>query len=159
MRHVVVDARVAGLERVRRRRAKRAQMNVAFFKEKWPRGNFGLYQRFLGAEIKDPRPRAFVGLSDGERLAVKNFGKLARRIFDVAENTAFRWTDADTRGLEPVLDAIRTEVAFFRRARVRIDEQLIVGTRDHARAASDARVAVQIDDAVVASKERVRRTD
>ena len=43
--------------------------------------------------------------------------------------------------------------------RVRIDEQLIVGARDHAGAAADARVAVQIDDAVAALEERVGRAN
>src|SRR5262249_8719704 len=39
------------------------------------------------------------------------------------------------------------------------DEELIVGTGDHARAAADAHVAVEIDDAVATLEERTRRAD
>src|SRR4029078_10854384 len=58
-----------------------------------------------------------------------------------------------------VLDTVRAEVALLRCMGVRIDEKLIVRAGDHAGAAADARVAVQIDDAVGTFEERVGRTD
>src|SRR5690606_4232984 len=51
------------------------------------------------------------------------------------------------------------EVALLGRARVGVDEQLIVRARRHARAAADARLAVEVDDAVAPFEQRVRRTD
>jgi hypothetical protein len=62
-------------------------------------------------------------------------------------------------GQQIVLDAVRAEVALLRRPRVRIDEQLIVRARDHARPAADAGVRVQIDDPVAALEQRVGRAD
>src|SRR5437879_208426 len=58
-----------------------------------------------------------------------------------------------------VLGPIRAEVAFLRSVRVRIDVALIVRARDHAGPASNAAVAVEIDDAVAALVERVGRAD
>jgi hypothetical protein len=43
--------------------------------------------------------------------------------------------------------------------RVRVDEELIVGARLHARAAPDAGVAVEVDDPVAPLEQRVSRTD
>src|SRR5262249_12038693 len=102
---------------------------------------------------------ALLGLAHGDRLTLRDARDLARWIVEIAEDPAFGGADADARGQQLVLDAVRAEVALLGRMRVRIDEQLIVGTRGHARAAADARVAVKIHDAVAALEERVGRAD
>ncbi len=84
---------------------------------------------------------------------------LAFRIVEVAEDAAFGRADAHARRLQLVLDAVCAEVALLGGPGVRIDEELIVRTGGHARAAADADRAVQIDDAVTAFEERVGRTD
>jgi hypothetical protein len=53
---------------------------------------------------------------------------------------------------------MRAEVAFGGGMGIRVQIERIVGTGLHARLASDATVAVEIDDAVVATKECSRRT-
>src|SRR5262249_1012250 len=62
-------------------------------------------------------------------------------------------------GQELVLHAVRAEVALLRGVRIGVDEELIVRTRLHARAAADAARGIQIDDGVAAFVEGFRRTD
>ena len=81
------------------------------------------------------------------------------RIVEVAEDPAFGGADTHARRLQLVLDAVRAEVALLGGMRVRIDEQLIVRACDHARAATDARRGVEIDDAVTSPEERARGAD
>ena len=111
------------------------------------------------AEIEDLRAGALLRLAQHERLALHDLRDLARRIVQIAEDAALGRADADACRQQLVLDAVRAEVALLRGVRVRIDEQLIVGAGLHARAAADARVAVQIDDAVAALEQRVGRAD
>ena len=119
----------------------------------------GRIDALVGAEIEDLRARALLGLAHHERLALHDLRDLARRIVEVAEDAALGRAHADARRLQLVLDPVRAEVALLGGVRVRIDEQLIVRARRHARAAPDARVAVQIDDAVAAAEEGVGRAD
>jgi hypothetical protein len=159
VRNVVVDTRIPGPGRIRVERAQWPQMNLALAEHEWPGGNLGPDGGFIGAEVEDLRPRPFFRLAQHERLALHNLRDFARRIVQVAEDAALGGADAHARRLEAVLHAICAEVALLGCARVRIDEQLIVRARRHARAAADARLAVQIDDAVAAAEERARRTD
>ena len=159
VRRVVVDARRAGLERIRRRRSQRAQQHLAFLVDERARRRFRADDAVVSAEIEDLRERAFLRLADLHRLHLRDLRDLARRIVEVAEDAAFGRADADTRRQQLVLDAVRAEVAFLGGMRVRIDEQLIVRAGHHAGAAADAGVAVQIDDAVAPTVERVGRTD
>ena len=118
------------------------------------RGDLEFGCRLLQCEAKEngnERHPASVHASVSARSTLTALRRILQRLVLIDAGVYFE--------LEPVLDAIRAEVAFFRRARVRIDEELIVRTRDHTRAAADACVAVQIDDAIVAAKERTGRTD
>ncbi len=159
VRHVVVHARVAGLIRVRVQRAERAQPHLPFAEHERPHRNLRPDRRFVGAQIEDLRPGAFFRLAHHERFALGNLRDFARRIVQVAENAALGRAHAHARRLELVLEAVRAEVALLGGLRVRVDEQLIVRARGHARAAADAPFAVQIDDAVAPAEERAGRAD
>src|SRR6185312_7954812 len=128
-------------------------MDLAFLVIQRPHRRFGADRALFGAQIKDPRARALLRLAHGERLALDDTRDLARRIVEVAEDPALCRTNDDTRRQQLVLDAVRAEVALLRRVRIRIDEQLVVRTRFHARAAADAAPGVEIDDAVAALEE------
>src|SRR6185369_5816842 len=69
------------------------------------------------------------------------------------------WADDDASRLDLRFDAMRAIVALFCGIGVRVDVEGVVRTSLHARLAADAAVAVEIDDAVVAAKERRHRTD
>ena len=159
VRHVVVHARIAGALRIGLGRSERPHDDAALLEHERPRGRFRLDRALLGGDVEDLRQRALLGLPHGHRFALDDLRDLARRIVEVAEDPALGRADADARRQQLVLDAVRAEVALLGGVRVRIDEELIVRTRHHARAAADARIAVQIDDAVAALEERVGRTD
>ena len=156
VRHVVVDAGIARPPRIGIGGTGRAQVHLPLTKHERARRNLRPDRALVRTEVENFRPGPFLRLPHHERLALYDLRDLARRIVEIAEDPALGRADADARRLELVLDAVRTEVALLGRARVGIDEQLIVRTRDHARAAADARVAVQIDDAVATLEERAR---
>ena len=54
---------------------------------------------------------------------------------------------------------MRTEVALLGGVRVGINVKRVVGAGLHARLATDAAVAVEVDDSVVAAEQRGHRTD
>ena len=159
MRGVVVDPGFAGPRWIGRGRSERAKQDLTFFIDERPRRRFGLDRCGFGAEINHFRQRPFLRFANGNRFALGDAGDFARRIIEVAKNPAFGRTDAHAGRQQTVLDAIRAEVALFRGMRIWIDEQLIVGARHHARAAADADVTVQIDDAVAAFEEGACRAD
>ena len=134
-------------------------MDLPFLIDQRARRDLGPDDTLLGAQVEDFRTGSFLRLPDHERLALVDPRDLARGIVEVAEDPAFGRADAHAGRQQPVLHAVRAEVALFRGARVRIDEELIVRTRFHACAAPDAGLAVEIDDAVAAFEERIRRTD
>jgi len=60
---------------------------------------------------------------------------------------------------QPNLRPVRAEVALLRRARVGMEVEGVVGASLHARLATDAGIAGQIDDAIVALRKRVHRAN
>jgi hypothetical protein len=132
---------------------------VSFFIYEGTRRNLRLDCGFFSREVDHFGQRALLGLAHGDRFTTGDARHFARRIVQIAEDPALGRTDADARGKQAVLDAVRAEVALLGRMRVRVDEQLIVGTRHHAGAAADARLAVEIDDAVATLEECPRRAD
>src|SRR5690606_20334818 len=113
----------------------------------------------FGAEIEDLRLRALLRLAQHERLALHDLRDLAGRVVEIAEDPALGRADAHARRLQLVLDPVRAEVALPGGVRVRIDEQLIVRARFHARAAPDAARGVQVDNTVAPLEQRVGRAD
>ena len=158
--HVVIDARVARVAPDSAPAIRSAAgVPAPFAEHERPRRDLRPNRRFVGAEIEDLRARALLRLAHHERFALDDARDLARRIVEVAEDAALGRAHAHARRLQLVLDAVRAEVALLGRARVRIDEQLIVRTRRHAGPAADARVAVEVNDAVAALEERAGRAD
>ncbi len=154
MRHVVVDARVAGAERIGIGRAERSQVHLPFAVHEGPRGDLRPDRRLIRTEVEHPWSRALLWLSDHEGFALDNPGNLARWIIQIAEDSALGRAHAHARRLQLVLHAIRAEVALLGRVGVRIDEKLIVRAGDHARATADARHSIQVDDAVAPAEKR-----
>jgi hypothetical protein len=159
MRNVVVDTRGSRRFGILRHRAERAHDDLALLIHERPGGDFRLDGRLFSADVEDLRLRALLGPSHRDGLALHDLRDFACRVIEITENAAFRRTDAHACGLKLVLDAVRAKVALLGRVRIRIDEQLIVGTRRHAGAASDARIAVEVDDAVAPLEEGIGRTD
>ncbi len=159
MRRVVINARRARVGRISSRRCERTQQHLSFFVDERPRRDLGLQHAFVRADVEHFRNGALLRLPNGRELARGDLRHFARGIVEIAEDAAFSRTHAHARREQLVLDAVRAEVAFLRRMGVRIDEQLIVRTRDHARPASDAAVPMEIDDAVAPLEERIGRTD
>ena len=124
-----------------------------------PRRNFRPDRALVGSQIEDLRPGALFRLAHHEHLALHDLGDFAFRIVEIPEDPTLGRAHAHAGRLELVLDPVRAEVALLGGPRVRIDEQLIVRASDHARPAADARVAVEIDDAVTAPEQRVGRAD
>src|SRR5262249_49162192 len=141
------------------RRTERTQVDLPLLVIQRPRGRFRTNRALFGAEIEDARPGALLRLPDRERLVLHDARHGARRVVQIAEDTALRRTDDPTRRQQLVLDAVRAEVALVRRVRVRIDEELIVRARLHAGAAADAARRIQIDDGVAAFEEGFGRAD
>src|SRR3989442_921333 len=80
-------------------------------------------------------------------------------IVQVSGNDCLDRADDHACRLELRLDSVRAEVALLCGVGVWIDVQRVVGAGLHARLAADAAVAVEIDDAVIASEQRSHRTD
>src|SRR5205085_4491095 len=135
------------------------EQHLALLVDEGPRRDFRLNRALFRADVEHLRDRTFLRLADGDSVSLRDARDLAPRVVEVAEDAALGRADADARRQQLVLHAVRAEVALLRGVRVGIDEQLIVGARHHAGAAPDARIAMQIDDAVGALEERVGRTD
>ena len=138
VRRVVVDARLAGPRAIRRRRSERAEQHLSFFVHEGACGNLRLQDALVRADIEDLRDRPLLRLPARGGLALRDQRDLARRIVEIAEDAAFGRAHADAGRQQIVLDPVRAEVALLGGPRVRIDEQLIVGARHHARPAADA---------------------
>src|SRR5438132_12264142 len=104
-------------------------MDLAFLVEERPDGSLGADGALVRAQIEHLRPGAFLRLPDGERLLLNNVGDLARGILEISKNAALSRADDHAGGQQPVLDAVRAEVALLGRPGVWIDEELIVRAR------------------------------
>ncbi len=100
-------------------------------------------------------------------LGAANFGVVVgddlRRfgvgIIEIAGNDRLHGADDDTGRFEPVFDSVGAEVAFLNGAEVIVEVQRIVGAGLHTRPATDAGVAIDIDNSIRAFLERIDGTD
>src|SRR5258706_14440775 len=113
----------------------------------------------LRAKVKHFGLGALLRFAHLRRQQTHELRDLAAWVVKIARHDGLHWTDDHAGRLQAALDAMRTVVAFLRRAEVRMDVDRVVRTGLHARLATDAAVAVQVHDAVGACKERLRGTD
>ena len=80
-------------------------------------------------------------------------------VVEVAHPDRLGGADHDAGRLEPLVDAVGAEVALGRGVGVLVDVERVVRAGLHAALAADAAVAVEVDDAVLALEQRLRRAD
>ena len=119
----------------------------------------GIQELAAALEIIDVGRRVVFGLSHLVGALRGEFGDLRIRILHVAEHAALRGTDHHAGGLQAHFEAVRAEIAFLRRHRVGVDEELIIRTGRDAGFTPDAPIRVQVHDSVAASEKRLRRAN
>ncbi len=80
-------------------------------------------------------------------------------IIEITGNDRLHRADDDTGRFESLFDSVGAEVAFLYRAEIIVEIQRIVGTGLHTCAATDAGVAIDVDNSIRAFLKRVDGTD
>ena len=81
------------------------------------------------------------------------------RIIEIAGNDRLHRADDDTGRFEPFFDSVGAEMAFLDGAKIIVEIQRIVGAGLHTCAATDAGVAIDVDNSIRAFLKRVDGTD
>ena len=118
----------------------------------------GPERRLIGLDVEELRLSARLRFSHGSLLGGNEMAQSRVGIVHITGDDCLHRTNDYTSRLELRLDSMRAEVTFLGGVGVGVDIERVVWTRLHARLATDAAVAVEIDDAVVATEERSDRT-
>ena len=114
-------------------------------------------RRRVRTAIEELRLGVLLRTTHRDRLAVDHVRDLGGRVVQVTDEDRLDRADDDAGRLHPHVDAVRAEVALLRRVVLGVDEDRVVGAGGDARLAPDARLLVEVDDAVLALEHRARR--
>ncbi len=113
----------------------------------------------VSAEVVDVGAGALLGSANFGVVVGDDLRRFGIGIIEIAGNDRLHRADDDTGRFESLFDSVGAEVAFLYRAEIIVEIQRIVGARLHTRAATDAGVAIHVDNSIRAFLKRVDGTD
>lgn len=116
-------------------------------------------RRLIGFNVEELRRSAGLGFPDSRLFGSYKVRELRCRVIHIAGYDCLDRANDHTSGFKLGFDSMRAEVALLGGVCVGIDVQGIVRTGLHAGLATDAAIAVEVDDAVVEPVERSYRAD
>src|SRR6266702_2230365 len=121
--------------------------------------DFRINGGLLCAKVVNIRPGSLLWLARAHRFTGNNPCNLSIGVVHIARNNGPLRTNNHAGWLQANLSAVRTIVALRSGIAIRINVKRIIGTRLHARLATDAAIGVEVHNAILALIEGFGRTN
>ena len=125
----------------------------------WTRCAPRIQRDIVSAEVVDVGACALLGSANFGVVVRDDLRRSGVGIIEIAGNDRLHGADDDTGRFESLFDSVGAEVAFLDGAEIIVEIQRIVGARLHTCPATDARVAIDVDNSIRAFLKRIDGTD